>query len=108
MEYKIIYSSLAEYDLRTIYEYNAYHLLSPINAERTTRRIIEEIRSLEWMPNRNPLCENEPWHSQGLRYTMARNHMIFYHVDSDAKIVSVTRIFYGGRNIETQLEEIDL
>lgn len=107
MEYKIIYSSNAEGDLRAIYEYIAYRLLSPINAERTTQRIIEEIRSLEWMPNRNPLYEKGTWSGRELRYTMARDYLIFYRVDSTAKTVAVARIFYGGRDMEAQLEETE-
>ena len=103
----IVYTQRAQNDLYDIYEYIAFTLLSPENAASTARRIIETVRSLEQMPERNPLCGDEPWHSRGLRFAAVRNYLFFYMVDSAAQTVSVARILYGGRNIQSQLDQID-
>lgn len=103
----VVYTHRAQNDLHDIYEYVAFTLLSPENAASTARRIIETVRSLEQMPERNPLYGDEPWHSRGLRFAATRNYLIFYMVDSAAQTVSVARILYGGRNIQNQLDQID-
>ena len=103
----VVYTQRAQNDLRNIYEYIAFSLLSPENAASTARRIIETVRSLEQMPERNPVYGDEPWRSRGLRFAAARNYLIFYLVDSTAQTVSVVRILYGGRNIQRQLDQID-
>ena len=66
---------------------------------------MREVRSLESLPERNPLYQDEPWHSQGVRFLRVKNYLVFYTVNPDADTVSVARIMYGGRNISRQLEE---
>lgn len=68
MSWTATYSDRARKDLRGIYEYIAYDLLTPDTASGQTGRIMKEIRSLEEMPLRYQLYEDEPWHSQGLRF----------------------------------------
>lgn len=103
----VVYTHRAQNDLHDIYEYIAFTLLSPENAASTVRRIIETVRSLEQLPERNPLYGDEPWRSRGLRFAATRNYLIFYMVDSAAQTASVARILYGGRNIQNQLDQID-
>ena len=50
-----------------IYQYIAYHLCQLEAASRQINHIMEEIRSLEFMPMRYKLYEEEPWSSMGLR-----------------------------------------
>ena len=57
----------ARHDIREIYQYIAYHLCQLEAASRQINHIIEEIRSLEFMPMRYKLYEEEPWNSMGLR-----------------------------------------
>ena len=102
---KVFYTLHARSDLQGIFEYISLVLLSPIAAKSTSESIMREIRSLETLPERNPLYKNEPWHSQGVRVLTVRNYLVFYTVSSEADTVTVSRIIYGGRNINTQLEE---
>ena len=104
----VVYSRQAQTDLHEIYEYIATILLSRENAASTLRRIMAAVRSLETMPESNPLYKEEPWRSKGLRFITARNYMIFYLVDTAAQCVSIVRIMYGGRDISRQLETSDL
>ena len=102
---KIVYTNTARRDLREIYEYIAYTLLVPNTAKAISETIMREVRSLESLPERNPLYQDEPWHSQGVRFLRVKNYLGFYTVNPDADTVSVARIMYGGRNISRQLEE---
>lgn len=102
---KIIYTNTARRDLREIYEHIAYTLLVPDTAKAISEKIMREIRSLESLPERNPLYRDEPWHSQGVRLLRVKNYLVFYMVNPDTDIVSIARIMYGGRDISRQLKE---
>ena len=104
---KVVCSKQAKTDLHEIYEYIAFSLLSPENASNTAKRIMDAARSLETMPERNPLYREEPWKSKGVRFTTARNYMIFYTINADTETVSISRIMYGGRDISRQLENTE-
>ena len=102
---KIVYTNTARQDLREIYEYIAYTLLVPDTARAISETILGEVRSLEDLPERNPLYRDEPWHSRGVRVFRVKNYLIFYTVDLDTDTVSIARIMYGGRDLSRQLEE---
>ena len=105
MSWNVVYSARARQDLRDIYEYIAYELLVPETASGQTGRIMKQIRSLEEMPMRHRLYEDEPWHSQGLRFFPVDNYLVFYLPSEAENTVTVVRIMYGGRDINRQLGE---
>ena len=105
MIFEVAYSAEARQDLRDIYEYIAYELLEPQAASRQTERILKAVRSLEQMPMRHRLYEEEPWHSQGLRVLPVDNYLVFYLPDETSATVSIIRIMYGGRDIDKQLND---
>ena len=105
MIFKVSYSAEARQDLRDIYEYIAYELLAPEAAARQTERIMKTARSLEQMPMRHKLYQEEPWHSQGLRVLPVDNYLVFYLPDEINATVSIIRIMYGGRDIDKQLND---
>ncbi len=105
MKMKIVYTFQAQQDLKNIYEYIAYSLLVPDTARNMYQQIIQNARSLENMPERNPLYKEEPWHSQGVRFIPVKNYLLFYTVNNETNTVSIARILYGGMDINRQLEE---
>lgn len=105
MIFHVAYSAEARQDLRDIYEYIACELLVPETAAGQTERIMKTIRSLEQMPMRHRLYEEEPWHSQGLRVLPVDNYLVFYLPDETSATVNIIRIMYGGRDIDKQLNE---
>ena len=105
MIFHVAYSAEARQDLRDIYEYIACELLVPETAAGQTERIMKAVRSLEQMPMRHRLYEEEPWHSQGLRVLPADNYLVFYLPDENSATVNIIRIMYGGRDIDKQLNE---
>lgn len=104
----VIYSARARQDLRNIYEYISYDLLVPETATRQTRRIMKEIRLLDEMPMRHRLYDDEPWHSQGVRFFPVDNYLVFYLPDETKNTVYIVRIIYSGRDIKKQLSETTL
>ena len=105
MIFHVAYSAEARQDLRDIYEYIVYELLVSETAAGQTERIMKAIRSLEQMPMRHRLYEEEPWHSQGLRVLPVDNYLVFYLPDETSATVNIIRIMYGGRDIDKQLNE---
>ena len=64
MKYRVTYTAGAKKDLKNIFRYISERLLAPQNAVGQTERIMAAIRSLDTMPKRNRLYEEEPWHRQ--------------------------------------------
>lgn len=104
MKMNLVYAVRAQQDLKNIYEYIAYSLRSPQVAQSMSQRLMQAARSLEDMPERNPLYHEEPWHSQGIRFLPVKNYLLFYTVNKETSTVSISRILYGGRDISRQLE----
>lgn len=94
----------ADIDLRGIVEYIAFTLLEPEIAARQLARIEKGILSLEEMPERFRVYEEEPWHSRGLWQMPLDNFIVFYIPKADEKTVTTIRVMYGGRDIDEQLK----
>ena len=108
MNYQIELTNQAKNDLDEIYGYIAFTLLSPDVAANMYHSIIDCIRSLDSMPLRNALMDDEPWKSRGLRKCFVKNYTAFYLVDEVNAIVRIVRIMYSGRDIRYQLSESEL
>lgn len=104
MIYEVITTDQADADLRGIYEYIAFELLSPDNAAGQLERLEEHIVGLEKFPKKFRHYEKEPWRSRGLRVMPVDNYLVFYIPDKDAGIVTVIRVMYAGRDVDSQLK----
>ncbi len=105
MIYEIIATDQADADLRDIYEYIAFELLSPDHAAEQLERLEEHIVGLGEFPEKFRHYEKEPWCSRGLRVMPVDNYLVFYISDKDAGIVTVIRVMYAGRDVDNQLKE---
>lgn len=104
-KYTVIYSPEAMDDLRSIYSYIAFKLKEPGIAKKLVDKIRNDIRKLYEQPERYAPVEWEPWKSMGMRKLPIGNYVVLYLTDNGQKEVSITRIFYGGRNIEKIISE---
>ncbi len=100
-QYKVIYSPQAADDLKDVYSYIAFELLVPNTAKNQVNRIRKEIRSLDFMPTRFPIVEWGPWQSMNMHKVPVDNFVVFYLIDSDNLCVTIIRIVYSGRDIES-------
>ena len=103
MIYEVITTNQADVDLRGIYEYIAFELLSPDNAAGQLERLEEHITGLEVFPEKFRPYEKEPWKSRGLRVMTVDNYLVFYIPNKDTGIVTVIRVMYAGRDVDNQL-----
>lgn len=99
--YNVIYSPQSLEDLRDIYSYIAFELLVPDTAMNQVNRIRKEIRSLDFMPSRFSIVDWEPWKSMDMHKLPIDNYIVFYLIDSATLTVTVTRILYSGRDVES-------
>lgn len=105
MIYDIKITNQADQDIRNIYEYIAYELQSPENARGQLNRIECCILGLRHMPERYRFFDKEPWKSRGLHVMPVDNYCVLYIVNDGDREVSVIRVMYGGRDIDTQLNK---
>ena len=104
MKYDVIFTEQAEKDLRGIFEYIAYDLLSPENAIGQLNRIEEKILLLSDYPEKFRQYDREPWKSRNTRVVSVDNYVVFYVADKAKKLVTVIRVMYSGRDVDTQLD----
>lgn len=104
-KYTVTYSPEAMDDLRSIYYYIAFKLKEPDIAKKLVDKIRNDIRKLDEQPERYAPVEWEPWKSMSMRKLPIGNYVVLYLTDNGQKKVSITRIFYGGRNIEKIISE---
>ena len=67
MNWAVEFTDQARRDLRDILDYITYELQEPQVAVKLVRQITKEILSLNQMPMRYRLYDEEPWKGQGLR-----------------------------------------
>lgn len=76
MNWEVEFTDQARQDLRDILDYITYELQEPKVAVNLVRQITKEILSLNQMPMRYRLYDEEPWQSQGLRCFPVKNYLI--------------------------------
>lgn len=99
-DFRVIYAPAALDDLRAFFSYIAYELMAEQVATNQVNRIRKQIRSLENMPERYSKVEWEPWASMDMHKLPVDNYVIYYSIDEEQQIVTIVRIFYGGRKVE--------
>lgn len=93
MKYQIFYTDSAKQDLKNIYRYICDSLVEPEIAEKLTDKIMKSIRSLDEMPQRYRLFDEEPWRSRGLRILPVNNYLIFYLSDEERTVLQFSALF---------------
>lgn len=105
MSYSIEMTRQADAGLREIFERIAIELHTLQSAEKLLAQLESKIFSLEQMPERYHRYQHEPWLSRGMRVIVVGKYCVFYIPNSAQKTVSIIRVLYGGRDIETVLAE---
>ena len=96
--FKVVIESTAEQDLVDILSYIAYTLKEPIIAKRIYLSIREKLQSLEHMPCRHAIIDEEPYTTMEVRKILVENYIAFYFVNNSDQTVHVFRILYNRRN----------
>lgn len=96
-EYKIVIEETTENDLVGILSYISDTLHEPDIAKKIYILIKQEILTLNKMPFRYVVVNEEPYSSMGVRRTHIENYTAFYIVDETEKTVHIFRILYNRR-----------
>ena len=104
--WKVIYTQLAERDLRSVYEYIAFSLLEPETARKQMRRILDAVVKLNNLPHRFQRYPNGPWTGKGIRVMpVDNNYLVFYLTAPTQDTVVIIRVMYLGRDVSTLLAQ---
>ena len=108
MKYEVKITSYALRQMQEIVSYISATLQSPENATRWLNVMKKELASLSSMPDRIPLTNEEPWHSQGVHKMVVKNFLVYFWIDTDNLCVWITAVVYGRRNQRQQLEQMEM
>jgi len=96
--YSILITDKAEADLNTSIDY----YLSVLKAPKAAQTLIDEIEEkIEFLSNDPFVYEieyDDYLLEKEIRSVLVKNHIIFYIVNKDKKVVKILRILYARRN----------
>ena len=104
--YQVILTPLALEHIQRITDYIAESLQAPDTALRWLDRTEQAIASLETMPLRFRIVDEEPWHTKGIRRMLEGNYFVYYVVDEAASIVRVIAVVYARSDQLAKLGEL--
>lgn len=107
-KYHITLTAYALNQLEEIKQYIVYELAAPEAAKKLLKLMYKTIMSLDTMPSRNPMVDEEPWKSAGIRKIFVKNYILYYWIDEAKKEVVITATVYGKRDQNKQLTEMDM
>ena len=96
--YRVKITENARRDLRDTYSYINKELKVPEAAQRFYIDTLNSIYTLDKMPECYPIVRDERLAEKGYRQMLVKNHIVFYTIDNEKKIVIVMRILYGRRD----------
>ena len=107
-QYEVNITRYAYRQMKEISRYIAEELFVPDAAKKLLLVLRKAIGSLQTMPSRHPLVDEEPWRSEGVRRLLVKNFYVYYWTDDENATVHVTAVVYGKRNQIKQLESMEL
>ena len=102
-EYRVSVSDSAKKDIRKIVSYIRYDLQEPAIAEKTTEAILDAIFTLEDMPARIGLVNDERLAKKQVRGIRVKNYSAFFSINETLKTVDIIRVIYSRRDWPTML-----
>ncbi len=98
MKYIIKFSKDARNDYFNIIRYIKYNLVEPTIADKYAKIIKEEIKTLEYNPQKFAVIDLEVKNYSNIRKLQIKNYIAFYRINENDKIVNIERILYGASN----------
>jgi len=96
--YHVIITEPAKSDVRNTAAYIATKLHNKIAASRLMNDAYKAMYSLDEMPRRHPLVDDEYLAGCGMRFFPVRNYLVFYIIHEKNKTVEIERFLYSARN----------
>lgn len=105
MQYDVRLTPQATRQIKETVQYIATVLMEPQTAWKWVDTLQREIQTLDFMPSRYALTEEEPWRTRGLHKMLVGNFFVYYRVDEETKIVWVVAVIYARRNQDACLRD---
>ena len=102
-KHSVFVTPMALEDMESIFNYIANELKSVNSAKNQYNNIADSIVSLDSMPERCPIFDNEPERSMEIRRLIVDNYLVCYIVQ-DSKVI-VTDVLYGASDLHNILGE---
>jgi len=102
-EYKVIIELPAQKDLQGLLRYITDSLKEPVIAKRIYTSIKEQILTLNQMPLRHSVVQEQPYAAMGVRKLLVENYIAFYILDEEKCEVHILRILYNRREWQSIL-----
>ena len=106
-QYSVEITAFAQKQMQEVVRYIAAELQSPEAAIRFLDTLEAAAASLERLPNRIALTQEEPWRSHGVHKMPVKSFLVYFWIDEAAKRVQITAVIYGKRDQMQQLLNID-
>jgi len=94
--YKLKFSNYIYEDVKSSFNYIKYVLQNPAAAQRLKSEVKKAYKKIAQNPLIYPTVPVEHLASKGLRFTLVKNHMLFFRVNE--KAINVERFLYGPRD----------
>ena len=95
-KYKIELSIKAKEDIKDLLVYIKSELNEPTIASKYSKIIKEELKTLTYLPQKFAIIDDETIKDLKIRKLNIKNHIAFYRINEDRKIVNVERVLYSG------------
>jgi plasmid stabilization system protein ParE len=96
-EYKVIIEHPAQKDLQGLLRYISDTLKEPVIARRVYTLIREQILTLNKMPFRNNIVQEQPYATMEVHKLLVENYIMFYIINEEKCEVHILHILYNRR-----------
>lgn len=97
--YRLEFLPIARKDMVDAVSYITHKLKNPEAADRLANELIEMISRAALSPYINPIYTSNRKLKHEFRKIVVRNYLVFYWIDEENKLVTVSRIIYARRNL---------
>ena len=98
MRYEVKLTAQATEQIPEAVSYISKNLFESETSKRWLNILQENITSLNMLPARYPLTEEEPWRTYGIRKMPVKNFLVYYLINEEQQTVVVTAVIYGRRD----------
>lgn len=98
--YKIIYLPIAKSDLEEIIHYITYELKNSVAAINLIKEFEKEEKNILTFPYGVSEYQAIKTLEHKYRKVRIKNYFMFYFIDEESKIITISRVLYQKRNID--------
>jgi toxin ParE1/3/4 len=96
--YKVVVTEPAQQDLKEAVSYISNELKNKQAAYKLVDMVEEAVVSLQSMPERYAIVDDEILAMEGFRFITIKNYLLFYVVRNETKTVVIQRFLYARRD----------